>query len=239
MRISSRSLTALPLIALLAACSAANADNHNETEVVETAPVESTDTAMSETETPTLNLPAGTYTADLAHSSIIWKISHLGLSNYTARFTDFEATLDIDPNAPEDAMLSVTIDPTSVFTGYPNPEQEDFDAKIGEGAQFLNGEAFPEITFNSTDVTVTGPMTADVTGDLTLLGVTMPLTLDVTLNGSVESNPFSGRPTLGFSATGSLNRTDYGLTYLSGRGIGDTVELVIQAEFATDAPSEE
>ena len=232
MRFPARSLTALPLIIALAACSAANADNHSETEVVETAPMETV-------ETPTLNLPAGTYTSDLTHSSIIWKVNHLGLSNYTARFTDFEATLDIDPNAPEDATLSVTIDPTSVSTAYPNPEQEDFDATIGEGENFLNGGAFPEITFNSTDVTLTSPTTADVTGDLTMLGITMPLTLDVTFNGSLEANPFSGRPTLGFTATGSLDRTDFGMDYLSGQAVGDVVELVIQAEMATDAPSDE
>lgn len=232
MRLPSRSLTALPLIVALAACGAANADNHNETPSVETAPMESV-------ETPTLNLPAGTYTSDLTHSSILWKVNHLGLSNYTARFTDFEATLDIDPNAPEEAMLSVTIDPTSVSTAYPNPEEEDFDATIGESENFLNGEAFPEITFTSTDVTITSPTTADVTGDLTLLGVTMPLTLDVTFNGSLEANPFSGKPTLGFSATGSLDRTDFGMTYLSGEVVGDRVEIVIQAEFATDAPSGE
>ena len=133
----------------------------------------------------------------------------------------------------------MTIDPTSVSTAYPNPEQEDFDATIGEGENFLNGGAFPEITFNSTDVTLTSPTTADVTGDLTMIGVTMPLTLDVTFNGSLEANPFSGRPTLGFTATGSLDRTDFGMDYLSGQAVGDVVEIVIQAEMATDAPSDE
>jgi polyisoprenoid-binding protein YceI len=230
----------IPAFVLLAACSGAGKD----ATAAETTPPEAveatTDASMDAVETPTLNLPAGTYTTDLSHSSIVWKVNHLGLSNYTARFNDFEATLDIDPNNPEGASLSVTIDPTSVTTGYPYPEEEDFDGKIANDANFLNSGEFPAITFNSTNVNVTGSDTAEVTGDLTLLGVTRPLTLDVTFNGALEQHPFSGRPMLGFTATTSLNRTNFGLDYLSGRGIGDDVEVVIQTEFGTDpAPAED
>ncbi|MEM7729760.1 MAG: YceI family protein [Pseudomonadota bacterium] len=243
MRLTHSALLALPAIALLAACGAANAETETPApapQAAEAQPAAQT-TAMAEAETPALNLPAGTYVSDLSHSSIIWKVDHLGLSDYTARFNDFEATLDIDPNDPESASLTVTIDPASVSTGYPFTDQTDFDAKVGGDERLLNSGAFPEITFVSTDVDVTGPDTASVTGDLTMLGTTLPLTLDVTFNGALESHPFSKRPMLGFSATGALDRTDFGMTYLSsdGVGIGDEVQIVVQAEFGTDPVAEE
>ena len=48
---------------------------------------------------------------DLAHSSLTWKVNHFGLSNYTARFTKFDATLEIDPASPQSAKVVVTVDP--------------------------------------------------------------------------------------------------------------------------------
>lgn len=234
-----KSLSALPIIALLAACGAANAEADLETSPVEIAETTSTETAMEESEAPSLNLPAGTYVTDLSHSSIIWKIKHLGLSDYTARFNDFEAILDIDPNNPEAASLNVTIDPTSVATGYPFTDREDFDAKVSSDERLLNSNAFPEITFTSTNVTMTSGTTADVTGDLTMLGVSVPFMLDVTFNGAFEKHPFSGRPMLGFSATGTLDRTDFGMTYLSGSALGDDVKIVVQAELGTNPVASE
>ncbi|MEL6686060.1 MAG: YceI family protein [Pseudomonadota bacterium] len=232
-----KSLTALPLVVALAACGAANAESEAETSAIETA-AETVETAMMDTETPSLNLPAGTYITDLGHSSILWKVNHLGLTDYTARFNDFEAILEIDPNNPEGASLSVTIDPTSVATGYPFTDRTDFDAKVSSDERLLNSNAFPNIAFNSTDVTLTSGTTADVTGDLTMLGVTVPLTLDVTFNGALEKHPFSGRPMLGFTATGTLDRTDFGMTYLSGSAVGDDVQIVVQAEMGTDPAAE-
>ncbi|MGB3455590.1 MAG: YceI family protein [Litorimonas sp.] len=244
MRRFPRSLAAVPAIALpavfvLSACSAANAEAEAPAPQATQAVTTDTNTAMSAVETPSLTLPAGTYVSDLSHSSIVWKVDHLGLSNYTARFNDFQATLDIDPNAPEEASLMVTIDPASVATGYPFTDRTDFDAKVGGDERLLNSAAFPEITFTSTEVALTGPDTADVTGDLTMLGVTVPLTLDVTFNGALESHPFTSRPMLGFSATGTLDRTDFGMTYLSGGSVGDEVQIIVEAEFATDPAADE
>jgi polyisoprenoid-binding protein YceI len=240
MRPTFKSLAAVPAFALLCACSAASADSSNSSDSAEApapapAPQASAETtAPADIQTPALNLPAGTYVTDLSHSSIIWSVNHLGLSEYTGRFNGFEAVLDIDPNDPEAASLTVAIDPTSVATGYPYTDREDFDAKVSGDANFLNSGAFPDITFTSTDIDMTGAETANVTGDLTMLGVTRPVTLDVTFNGALEQHPFSGRPMLGFSATTTLDRTDFGMDYLSGRSLGDDVKVVIQAEFGTD-----
>lgn len=175
------------------------------------------------------NEAAGTYKMDRAHASLTWKIDHLGLSFYTARFTKFDATLDIDPDNPTDAKLNVTVDPRSIRTDYPFAERKDFDKELIESPNFFNAGEHPEITFVSTSIEQTGDDTAKVTGDVTLLGVTKPVTMDVRLNGQ-KMHPFANKPALGFSGEARLKRSEFGMTHLIG-GIGDEVTLLIEAEF--------
>ena len=178
-------------------------------------------------------MPVGIYQLDKAHASLTWKVSHLGLSNYTARFTRFDAKIDFKPEAPESSKVTVTIDPTSIETDYPYPEKEDFDKKLAKKAEWFNATAFPEITFTSTSIEMTGENTAVMTGDLVFLGATHPVSLNVTFNGAMEKQPFSEKPTLGFSASGSLKRSDWGMT-IHMPNLGDEVMLLIEAEFAKD-----
>ncbi len=181
-------------------------------------------------ETPLAELPAGVYSLDETHASLTWKVSHLGLSNYTARFTNFDADLTLDPAAPENSSLTATIDPMSIETDYPHVEKKDFNKKLATGEDWFNAVAHPQITFKSTALTKTSDTTGTMTGDLTFLGVTKPVTLDVTLNGAMASHPFTNQPALGFSARGSLERSDWGMeAYLP--NIGNEVEIIIEAEF--------
>jgi polyisoprenoid-binding protein YceI len=173
--------------------------------------------------------PAGTYKMDRAHSSLSWKVNHLGLSNYTARFTRFDATLEIDPARPQSAKVVVTVDPRSIRTDYPFTESSDFDKDLGEGENFFNAKEFTRITFSSTRVERTGKTTARVTGDLTLLGITKPLTISVTLNGAMQ-HPMAQAPALGFSGIAKLKRSDFGMTFMLPM-VGDEVTLFIEAEF--------
>lgn len=195
----------------------------------------------SAADTPYAEMPPGVYSLDETHASLTWKVSHLGLSDYTARFTDFDADLTFDPAAPENSSITASIDPTSIETDYPHPEEKDFDKLLIEGEGWFNSGDFPSITFESTTIERTGDNTGTMTGDLTFLGVTKPVTLDVTFNGAMAMQPFSQKPTLGFSATGTLNRSEWGMgTYVP--NIGDEVELLIEAEFAmeqAEAPAEE
>jgi polyisoprenoid-binding protein YceI len=132
--------------------------------------------------------------------------------------------------------LTATVNPASVETHYPDPEI-DFNATIA-GPEFLDAAQFPAITFTSTIVTLTGTETADVTGDLTLHGVTLPLTLQVTYNGGYGANDFDpGGARIGFSATGSLMRSAYGIGYgipAPGTefGVSDEVKIIIETEFS-------
>jgi polyisoprenoid-binding protein YceI len=178
-------------------------------------------------------LPAalsGHYQMDKTHASLTWKVQHLGLAYYTARFTDFDIDLTFDAANPEKSTVSATINPAQVRTEYPYPEKEDFDTVLATDAKWFNSTAFPKITFTATDLTLTDDNKGTMAGDLTFLGVTKPITLAVTLSGSHEKHPFAGIPALGFSATTILKRSDWGLkTFLP--LIGDDVQIIIEAEF--------
>ncbi len=176
----------------------------------------------------TLDIPAGTYAVDETHLSVLWKVSHLGLSNYTGQFdpAEIDATIVLDPENVENSTVTVTIPAAAVLTNFPG--EKDFEAEIASD-MFLDAANHPEITFTSTDIEVTGENTAEITGDLTLKGVTLPVTLDVTLNGAM-THPMAGVPALGVSATGSIQRSDHGVTTLVGP-VGDTVAILIEAEF--------
>jgi polyisoprenoid-binding protein YceI len=174
-----------------------------------------------------LSVPAGEYVLENTHASVTWRVKHLGLSNYPARFVKFDSTINLDPKDVTKSSVTVTIDPRSVRTEFPFPEKEDFDKVVAE--KFLRAGEHPSITFASTGLTATGATTGKLTGNLTLAGVTKPVTLDVTLNGAKE-HPFRKVPVLGFSATGSFKRSDFGLTDLIPM-ISDEVELMIEAEF--------
>ena len=187
-------------------------------------------TGAAHAQTAPGDMPAGVYQIDPAHSSVTWRVNHIGLSKYTARFTDVDARLGYDPEAPENSSLIVTIDPKSVDTDFPFPDQVDFDQEIAMGEGWLNAGEHPEIKFVATGVERTGETTGTMTGDLTLLGVTKPVTLDVTFNGAYEKQPFNQKPALGFSAKGTVQRSAFGMdTYVP--NIGDEVELLIEAEF--------
>ena len=190
--------------------------------------------------------PAGTYKMDPTHTSLIWKVNHFGLSNYTARLNSVDGTLVFNPDDASATSLDVTIDPTSVETdypadfkaGHPDSPYDSFDQEISQSEDYFNAGEFPTITFKSTDVTTTGPNTGTVTGDLTFRGVTKPVTLDVTYNGTTTFPWAPDTPKIGFSATGSFKRSDYGLDIMV-PNLGDDIEIVIETEFElADAASE-
>jgi len=178
---------------------------------------------------PTLNVaeaPAGDYILDPAHTSVTWSLSHAGLSYYTARFDDVTGALNFNPEDPTASELDVRIDPKSVSTGDP-----DWDEKLATSGNYFDAETYPEIRFVATSSTRLTENTGQVTGDLTLRGVKKPVTLDVTYNGAGKSFGNPGK-TLGFSATGTFNRSDWGLDYLiTLANIGDEITLRIETEF--------
>ncbi|HUY68683.1 MAG TPA: YceI family protein [Alphaproteobacteria bacterium] len=168
-------------------------------------------------------MPSGTYQLDPNHASITFKIDHLGFSHFTGRFDKMEATLAFDSATPEKSALDVTVYPNSIDTNDPKLDE------ILRTENWFNVIKFPRATFRSTKIARTGPTTGTVTGDFTLLGVTHQLTLDVTLIGA-GARPMDNKKVIGFSATGSFDRAQYGLSNLVPL-VGNKVTLQIEAEF--------
>lgn len=168
---------------------------------------------------------SGNYELDPTHTSVIWSLSHVGLSNYSARFDEVSGTLRFVADAPGESVADIRINPTSVNTGLP-----EFDDTIAFDKNYFDGKNHPEIRFLTTDFYIYEQGRAEITGDLTFRGVTNPVTLDVVFNGKGKSFGHPG-DTLGFSATGKFNRSDFGLTHLKNFGIGDEVTLRIETEF--------
>ncbi|MDP2697032.1 YceI family protein [Thalassospira sp.] len=166
---------------------------------------------------------AETYKFDTEHTSVVFAVSHLGFSNFQGRFGGIDGELVLDRDAPANSSLTVTIDLTAVDSGV-----AALDGHL-QTPDFFNTAEFPTATFKSTSVELTGDKTAKVTGDLTLHGVTSPVTLDVTLNGE-GAHPMSGLYIAGFSATGTVTRSAFGMNYLV-PAVGDDVELRIESEW--------
>lgn len=223
-------LLALPFLALtLAACQPSTKAE---------APAEP---APAQPEKPVVpkDIPAGTYTLDPDHTTVLFKVDHIGLSNFTAQFRKMDGALLLDPAAPEKASLNVEIETASLDTKT-NPEL-GFD-KTMTGKKWLDAKTYPKITFVSSSVVMTDDNTALVTGDLTLHGVTHRQTLNVKFNGGYGPgavDPNGSR--IGFSATGSLKRSDFGISYGipaegSRLGVSDEVKIIIETEFTQPLP---
>ena len=115
---------------------------------------------------------SATYELEKTHAFITWRIKHNGLSNYTVRFTDFDATIEFDAENPVESSVTAVINPLSVETDHPT-KREDWNNQIATDRKFLNGEEFPTITFESTSVEQTGEFTGVISGNLTLLGLSL------------------------------------------------------------------
>ena len=165
--------------------------------------------------------PAGTYMVDTNHSSVEARVNHFGYSYSALRFGVTQATLDWNPANPAAIKLNVTVDA--------KPQVAPIVYRIDlNGPNVFNVSMFPTITFVSTAVKKTGATTADVEGNLTLLGVTKPEVIHADLVGAGK-NP-QGKPIVGFTGTMKIMRSDFGLKFLLGP-VGDEVNFVLDGEF--------
>lgn len=164
-----------------------------------------------------------TYQIEKTHADLLFSIDHAGFTRKHGSFRDFDATLQYDPAKPENSKVEVTVQTDSLDTALP---ARDKDVK---GENFLDTAKYPQMRFVSTKVTAAANQELRIEGNLTLHGVTKPITLLARLNKSAP-NPFDQRPTLGFSATGSLKRSDFGMAAFI-PVVGDVVKIQIDAEF--------
>lgn len=144
------------------------------------------------------------YALDPGHTQVHFWWSHFGFSNPGASFNISKGTLVWDSSDPSKSSVAVTIPVSSVNTQVPA-----LDARFKE--EFFNVAKYPTITFRSTHVQQVGESDHYlVTGNLTVHGITKPVTLHATLN-KIGMQPMLKAPAIGFDATGTLKRSEFGL----------------------------
>jgi polyisoprenoid-binding protein YceI len=145
-----------------------------------------------------------TYKLDPGHTMVLFSWNHFGYSNPTANLGLGEGTLVFDEQHPAQSRVEVTLPLAQLDTHVP-----DLDKHLKK-ADFFDADKYPVVTFKSTAVQALGDHKFKVTGNLTVHGVTRPVVLDATLN-KVGPHPMTKAPSIGFDATASLKRSDFGV----------------------------
>ena len=143
--------------------------------------------------------PAGEYALDRAHASVVWRVMHMGLSRYTARFDKMDGKLDFRPAAASSSSVEFSIEVASINTGLAPFNRSLMDA------EWFDGTRHPSIRFRSTKMEALGGARYRLTGDLTLRGVVKPIAWDVSFNGGLYNSFMQGQA-IGFSAKAILKR---------------------------------
>ncbi len=165
------------------------------------------------------------YELDAEHTTVAFLIDHVGYAATLGLFGNVEGGFTYDMETQDLSDLEVRVMTASVET---LNAARDEHVRSGD---FLDVAEHEEMTFTANNGMAEGETSGTVTGDLTLLGETRPLTLDVTLNKAAEYPFGHGRFTLGITARGELNRSDFGMEYGVDNGlVGDTVRIIIETE---------
>jgi len=146
----------------------------------------------------------GTYDIDVSHTRLGFAVRHMAVSKVRGEFKEFSGTLELAEN-PVDSKISVTLQAASVET---NDENRDNHLRTND---FFDVENHPTWTFTSTAIRPVTVTEWHVDGDLSIRGVTKQVTLDATLEGVVQ-DPY-GLHRVGFSATTTINRDDFGVSF--------------------------
>jgi polyisoprenoid-binding protein YceI len=180
-------------------------------------------------------LPAGLlqYEVDPAHTQVMFKVRHMGVSTVTGRFNRFAGTFAYDPADPAASWLTATIDAASIDT---DNERRDNHLR---SADFFAADSHPTLTFQSTRVEPAGEGRINVTGNLSIRGVTRPVMFAVTLEGAALGE--GGRPITGWTAEATIDRMDYGLrwnrlTEAGGWVVADEVRILLEVEARATQP---
>ena len=169
---------------------------------------------------------AQTWSVDKAHAKVNFTVTHLMLSEVDGTFKSFDAKLTSSKEDFSDAVFEFTIDAKSV-----NTNQENRDAHL-QKADMFDTEKYPTITYKSTSIKSVGPKKFQLTGDLTMKGVTKPVTVELTLVGTGTNR--QGKKLVGFKASGTINRTAFGVGAMPAAVVSEEVELRASGEFVAN-----
>lgn len=179
-----------------------------------------------------LPLQPGSWVIDAAHSSVEFTVRHLGISKLRGRFGTVDASAQVGDSLAT-TSLSARIDLSSIDTG-----NSDRDGHL-RTTDFFDIAAHPQLTFVSKSITDHGNGKYNLTGALSLNGVTKDQDLDIDFNGT-EVYPMDNSTHAGFTATGSLQRSDFGVKFdvplaAGGFAIGDKVNLELNIQLCPAA----
>lgn len=169
------------------------------------------------------NLAPGAYQIDPAHTSVLFKINHMGMSTFVGRFNEVQASLEFDPAHMESAKLTALIKISSIDVNNQTLQE------TLKGSSWFDAERYTHALFKTESVVVLDDTHARFSGNLTLRGVTAPITLNVIFNGA-GNNILTGKYTLGFSGNTRFKRSQFGMDYLI-PAVGDDVDVEVFAEF--------
>ena len=163
---------------------------------------------------------------DTAHSAVEFAVKHMMFTTVKGRFTDVSGAVEFDESNPQGGRADITIAAASIDT-----RESQRDAHL-KSPDFFDVEKFPTLTFHSTKVEGT-PDRFTLTGDLTIRGVTRSIDLDVKYEGKGK-DPWGGER-VGYTATGAINRKDFGLTWnaaleTGGFLVGDEVKISVDLQ---------
>ena len=169
-----------------------------------------------------------TWKIDAAHTDIGFSTKHMMVTTVRGRFTDVDGTITVDEENPTTAKVDMKVRTASVSTG-----NDKRDGHL-RSADFFDAETYPEIGIAVTSIEHVSGEDYKVTADLTIRDTTRPLTVKVTNLGFYQG--FQGRR-VGFEATATLNREDWGLTYNMALEAGGFVvgkDIKLQIELSAD-----
>jgi len=170
------------------------------------------------------------WSIDSSHSVARFSVRHFMISNVEGLFSNMTGVIQFDPPDLTSLSVEAEMDVKTLATGYPERDEHLLSP------DYFDAEKYPKIFFKSNRVEATGGNRAKVTGDLTIRGIRRLVTLDSEFSGPVKS-PFSGITCIGFSATGKVNREDYGMTWnaaMEGGGVVTAKDVQIHMEVEAD-----
>jgi polyisoprenoid-binding protein YceI len=164
---------------------------------------------------------AETYKLDPMHTSIVFRVKHLGVAYVYGRFNGPSGTFVFDETSPSKSAIEMQAETNNVDTAV---EKRDTHLKSPD---FFNTGEYPTVSFKSKSVKKLNEAVYEVSGDLTLLGKTRPITVEVNATGAGK-DPW-GNFRRGFETSFSIKRSDFGMTFMMG-GVSDEVNLTVSVE---------
>jgi polyisoprenoid-binding protein YceI len=163
---------------------------------------------------------ADLYEVDGLHSSVVFRVGYMGVSNFYGRFNDVSGTYKLDFDNPSQSSIDITIDTASIDTA-----NEGRDKHL-RGPDFFSAKEFPTVTFTGTSYEAVDGDTIRVTGDMTVRGTTKEVTVDIDWVGD-RPDPRGGYRS-GIDTMLTIDRSDFGVSYGVDVGVlGDKTDIMI------------